>query len=320
MYAAGIDLGGTYTKVAVISKRGKMAGGTHFETQKFKKFDSWVEKSVSVIKNLLKENSIAGKDFVGVGIGAPGHIDHKKGIIHTLVNIKGWDNVHLAKEFKKRMGKPVYVDNDANMMALGEYAYGAAKGARNAICITLGTGVGGGLILENKLYHGSFMAGGEIGHMPVNVEGPACACGGKACVESYVGNSYIVKRTVEYLKRHDKSILARWFKGKYHQITPLDIANAAKSGDALAKQIWDETGEYLGICLAGVVNLLDPEIVVVGGGVAKAGGLIFKPVRKTLKERVMQIYSQRVKVVPAKLGNDGGLMGCAWQVFKHGKA
>ncbi|MEA3347083.1 MAG: ROK family protein, partial [Candidatus Auribacterota bacterium] len=214
----------------------------------------------------------------------------------------------------------VYVDNDANMMALGEYAYGAAKGARNAICITLGTGVGGGLILEDKLYHGSFMAGGEIGHMPVNVEGPACACGGKACVESYVGNSYIVKRTVEYLKSHDKSILAQWFKGKYHKITPLDIANAAKRGDALAKQIWSETGKYLGVCLAGVVNLLDPEIVVVGGGMAKAGGLILKPVRKTLQERVMQIYFQRVKVVSAKLGNNGGLMGCAWQVFKHGKA
>ncbi|MDD5645115.1 MAG: ROK family protein [bacterium] len=320
MFAAGIDIGGTFTKVAIISQKGRIAAKSLFETKDFGRFDLWVEKSLSVIKLLLDAKNIKKNEFAGIGIGAPGHIDSVNGVIHALVNIKGWNNVNLHDEFKMRMKAPVFVDNDANMMALGEYAYGAARGTKNAVCITLGTGVGSGLILEEKLYRGSFMAGGELGHMPINVNGPSCACGGKACVETYVGNKYIVGRVKRVLSRHPDSVLAKKFKGRFDEITPKDITAAANRKDRLAEMIWEETGKYLGVCLAGVVNLLDPEIIVIGGGVAKAGRLIFNPVRKTVRERVMQVYRHRVKIVPALLGNEGGIMGCAWQVFEKGRA
>ncbi|MBN2189856.1 MAG: ROK family protein [Candidatus Aureabacteria bacterium] len=320
MFAAGIDIGGTYTKVAIISKKGKIAARSLFETKKFGRFDLWVDKSLSVIKALMELRNIKRNEFAGIGVGAPGHIDSVNGVILALVNIKGWNDVNLLDEFRMRINVPVFVDNDANMMALGEYAYGAARGTRNAVCITLGTGVGSGLILEGKLYRGSFMAGGEMGHMPINVNGPACACGGKACVEAYVGNKYIVRRLIRLFGRHPGSVLEKKFKGRFGEITPKDIAMAANKKDKLALKIWEDTGKYLGVCLAGVVNLLDPEIIVIGGGVAKAGKLVFNPVKKTVRQRVMQVYRHRVKIVPALLGNDGGIMGCAWQVFEKGRA
>ena len=207
-----------------------------------------------------------------------------------------------------------HMDNDVNVMTLGEFYYGAGKGARNMIGVTLGSGVGGGLILEGKIYRGTDLAGGEIGHMPINVVGPKCLCGGSGCMEVYVGNKYIVKKYKEKSKiQNPKSPVPLtslgYGAGKIRKITPKVIYERAKKGDKIAIKILRDTGIYLGVCLSGVINLLNPEIIVIGGGVANAGRFIFDAVKETIKKRAMVLPAKTVRIVKAKLGEDAGVIG-----------
>ncbi|MCM8782588.1 MAG: ROK family protein, partial [Candidatus Omnitrophica bacterium] len=233
------------------------------------------------------------------------------GIIHHLVNIKGFKKVPLKKLIEARTGIPTFLDNDVNVMTLGELYYGAGKGAKNLLCITLGTGVGGGIVIEGQLYRGSSLSAGEIGHMPLNERGPRCNCGGFGCMEKFVGNKYIVAKTIKEIKKGKKSIIKKMVKGHLKRITPELISLAAKKQDKLAKAIWEEIGSHLGVTLAGVINLLDPERIIIGGGVAEAGNILFEAIRKTVRERAMRVPAKGVKIVKAKLGQDAGLIGAA---------
>lgn len=241
-----------------------------------------------------RKNGVAG-----VGLGLPGPIDTDRGIVHFFPNIPGWSSVPFAAILKKKISLPVFIDNDANVMALAEFKAGAAKGSRNAVCLTLGTGVGGGLILDGKLYRGSGYAAGEIGHMPLNEAGPKCNCGGSACLESYIGNRRILTRV----------------KQVFGKDIPLEeVSRMANAGNARARRVWTDVGNKLGVSLAGIVNLLNPDCIVIGGGVAKAGRLLFDTVKKTIRERAMSVQAKIVKVVPAKLGYDAGLIGAGFLV------
>ena len=235
--------------------------------------------------------------------------------MHYLTNIPDWREVPLGNILKKKLNLPVFVDNDVNVMALGELKFGAGAGARNMLCITLGTGVGGGLILGRKLYRGSSYVAGEFGHVPINIDGPECNCGGRACVEAYVGNSHIVRDTIARIKRGQATLIKRIVKGDLSKITPEVIDEAARAGDKFAKNIWVDVGNKVGIGLAGVVNLLNVEKIVIGGGVAKAGKILFDSIRKTIDERAMKLPAKTVKVVKAKLGYDAGLIGAATLVL-----
>jgi glucokinase len=239
------------------------------------------------------------KGVAGVGLGLPGPIDTDRGIVHFFPNIPGWSSVPFAAILKKKISLPVFIDNDANVMALAEFKAGAAKGSRNAVCLTLGTGVGGGLILDGRLYRGSGYAAGEIGHMPLNEAGPKCNCGGSACLESYIGNRRISARV----------------KQVFGKDIPLEeVSRMANAGNARARRVWTDVGNKLGVSLAGIVNLLNPDCIVIGGGVAKAGRLLFDTVKKTIRERAMSVQAKIVKVVPAKLGYDAGLIGAGFLV------
>ncbi len=210
----------------------------------------------------------------------------------------------FAGILKKKISLPVFIDNDANVMALAEFKAGAARGSRNAVCLTLGTGVGGGLILDGKLYRGSSYAAGEIGHMPLNESGPKCNCGGIACLESYIGN----RRIAAHVKR------------VFGKDIPLDeVSRMANEGNAKARGVWVGVGTKLGVSLAGIVNLLNPDCIVIGGGVAKAGRLLFDTVNKTIGERAMPVQAKAVKVVAAKLGYDAGMIGAGFLVKERSK-
>ena len=261
------------------------------------------------IKDLMTEANITTNDIEGIGFGFPGQIDCDNGVVRILPNIPGWIDVPIAEIMQKEFNVPVKVDNDVRCAALAELNYGAGAGCKNLVCITVGTGIGSGLIINGKLVRGASNAAGEIGHIKLQMhDGLICGCGDTGCFEAYASGPAIVAMAKDYV-RGGKSAKFREIAGSTAAITPAIVCQAALEGDVVAKRIFTRMGEYLGIGLASVVNLLNPEKIVVGGGVADAGDLLLEPLRKTLIERAMPIQGSAVKVVPAQLGNTAGIIG-----------
>jgi glucokinase len=290
----GIDLGGTNLKIALLDHTCRIIHKHTRPTENYYQKDLLIQAIVDSVEHSLNQHRIKRSDCMGVGLGLPGPIDYDRGIVHFFPNIPGWKEVHLQKILKARIKMPVFIDNDANVMALAEFRRGAARGARNAVCLTLGTGVGGGLILDGRLYRGSTYAAGEIGHMPLNEDGPECNCGGIACLESYIGNRRIMEA-------------ARRAYGK--NISLEEVSAMAYRGNKKAIAIWDKVAGHLGIALVSIVNLLNPDRVVIGGGVANAGKILFDRVAETILARAMLVQAKAVRVVKAKLGSDAGMIG-----------
>lgn len=321
-YVIAVDLGGTNIKIAVVKDEKKILRKINLATKIYKDKDSLIAGLSKICVELVNESGLRKRDILGIGIGAPGLIDSTKGIIHHLVNIKGFREVPLKRLMEKKTAIPVFLDNDVNVMTLGELYHGAGKGARNMLCITLGTGVGGGIVIDGRLYRGSSLSAGEIGHMPLNERGPKCNCGGFGCMEKSVGNKYIVETAVRKIKEGRKTIIMKLVsasptkggqggKDNLRRITPQVISMAEKKGDRLAASVWEEIGCHLGVTLAGVINLLNPERIVIGGGVADAGKILFDAIRKTVRERAMRVPGRCARIVKAKLGQDAGLIGAA---------
>ena len=309
MYYIGIDLGGTLAKVGIVNERGRVLAKTSLRTLAYRKKDLINEIIVSIIK-LVSSRRIKRNEIGGIGVGLPGLIDSKRGIVRYLVNISGWKNVHFKKIFEQKLNIKTYIDNDVNVMTLGELYHGAGRGVKNMVCITLGTGVGGGIVINGKLYRGKDLVAGEIGHIPINEDGPKCNCGGTACIESYAGNRYLMNKLKNDLKKNP-SVLKKLYRVK-HMSPPLALVDkAARMGDKFSIRFWEEVGLKLGTMLTGVVNLLNPEKIVIGGGVANAVRFIMVPIKKTINKRAMKIQRKRVKIVRAGLGKDAGMIGAA---------
>jgi glucokinase len=291
MYTIGVDLGATFVKMGIVDSKGRVYFRRRIQTPKAAKKALIIDAIIYNIRDIIKES---GKKIRGAGIGVPGPVDSKKGIVHYFPNIKGWKEVPLKAILEKKLGLRVVLDNDVNAMTLGEFVFGAGKGSRNIACLTLGTGVGGGVIIDGKLYRGSSMCAGEIGHMPINEIGPSCNCGGIACLERYIGNKYILERA--------KKIFGS-------SVTLEKVSELAGRGNKKALALWTDVAKKLGVALAQVVNLLNPDKIVIGGGVSKAGSFILNPLRKEVKKRAMKDQAKHVKIVLAKLGNDAGIIG-----------
>lgn len=291
-----IDLGGTNLRIALLDNRLKIRASFLLSTRKFINKSSLIAAISDSIEMIISDNNLKKSDISGVGLGLPGPVDAKKGIVHFFPNIPGWRGVNLKRILQKRICLPVFLDNDAKLMALAEYKKGAARGSRNAICLTLGTGVGGGLIINGEIFRGSTNATGEIGHLPINEDGPKCNCGGKACLEAYIGNNAILKEAkIKFRKR----------------VSLEELSYLANKGDKKARDIWQKVGRRLGIALSAAVNLFNPDCIVIGGGVAKSGRILFQEVKKTILKRAMNVQAKHVKVFPASLGSDAGLIGAA---------
>lgn len=292
----GVDLGGTNLKLALIDLKYKIRYKEVFSTKNFLTKESLIAATIDSINNIIKYQRLKRKGILGIGLGLPGPIDMQQGIVHFFPNIPGWKEVNLKKILEKRLGLPVFLDNDANLMSLAEFRMGAARGCKNAICLTLGTGVGAGIIINGKLYRGSSFASGEIGHIPLNEKGPRCNCRGIACLETYIGNKRIIKEARGLFKR---------------DISLEELSQLARDKNKKAITIWSRVGSHLGVALSGIVNLLNPDLIVIGGGVAGAGKVLFARVRETIWKRAMSVQAKQVKVVKAQLGNDAGLLGAA---------
>jgi glucokinase len=292
----GIDLGGTNLKIALLNLKYKILDKKVLSTQRFSKKESLIKAILESIERIIKDNRLRKTNILGVGLGLPGPIDIEQGIVHFFPNIPGWKEVRLKSILKKRLGLAVFLDNDANLMSLAESKLGAAKGLKNALCITLGTGVGGGLIIDGRLYRGSTFASGEIGHVPINEKGPRCNCKGFACVEAYIGNRRILSEARRIFKRN---------------ISLEELSDLAKKHNPQALKIWQDVARRLGIALTGVVNLLNLDAVIIGGGLANVGKILFDKVRQTIRTRAMSVQARHVKVFKAKLASDAGLIGAA---------
>ncbi len=295
-FIVGIDVGGTNLKIGLFDAKYNLKSKEILSTNKFLNKGALITATVNSINKIIARNNIRKSEILGIGLGVPGPTDEESGIVHFLPNIPGWREVNLKRILKRRLKLPVAVDNDAKLMCLAEFVRGSAKGFKNVLCLTLGTGVGGSLIINGKLFRGANNASGEIGHIPINEFGPKCNCGKFACLEAYIGNNKIIEEARKNFKR---------------PISLEELGILARKRNRRALEIWVSVGRHLGVALSGIVNLLNLDAVVIGGGVSNAGQMLFSAVRKTISERAMSIQAQHVKILKAKLGSDAGLIGAA---------
>ncbi len=295
-FIIGIDLGGTNLKLAVLDLKYKLIDKEVLSTQRFKKKENLISAICYSVNRIIENNKLRKKDILGIGLGLPGPIDEKAGIVHFFPNIPGWREVNLKSILERKLRLPVFLDNDAKLMTLAEYRLGHARGFKNALCLTLGTGVGGGVIIGGGLYRGANNAAGEMGHVPINEKGPRCNCGGSACLETYIGNNRILNEARKIFKR---------------DISLEELSAKAGRRNKQALNIWLQVARRLGIALAGVVNLRNLDAVIIGGGVANAGPVLFNKLKETLKSQAMSVQAGHVKVFKAKLGSEAGLIGAA---------
>lgn len=295
-FVLGIDIGGTRVKYGLINPSGTVVARKYLDTKTYSfSKTSLIEAVFNAAVSLLKKERLTLKHLTGVGVGVPGLVDPQKGLVQSLTNIPGWKNIPLKQILQNKFRVPVLIENDVNLITLAEWKFGAGKGVKNLVCFTLGTGVGGGLIIDNRLYRGEGFAAGEIGHMPINRKGPACNCGGWACFERYVGNRYLTERATRSFGRKIDS--------------PRDVGDMAHAGKKEALRFWEEVGTQIGDALTGVVNLLNPRMIIIGGGVANNYTFFAPAVKQRIKERAMKIPASQVRVVRASLGDNAGIIG-----------
>ena len=333
-HSIGVDLGGTDIKAGLVSSTGdiscRVVVPTDVETGGPKVVASRIAEAVRQV--LVKAETENGNSHqqeptvdshsceIGVGLGSPGLIIAETGVVHFSPNFPGWSdiplvtyvNAELAKLQPLKKYKPILrgMDNDVNAMTLGELHHGAGVGYNNLVALTLGTGVGGGVVINGMVYHGSQNTAGELGHTVVEPDGRYCGCGNQGCLEAYAGAKNIVERIQEKIVTGRSTILAT-VTNAGTALTPRMIAEAAQTGDELAIEIFAETGRYIGIALTSIAHILNPQIAIIGGGIAEAGEkLLFEPIRAELSKRAMDIPGQ-MKIVKAHLGNDAGIVGAA---------
>ncbi|MEI6870733.1 MAG: ROK family protein [Verrucomicrobiota bacterium] len=298
-YAVGIDFGGTSVKPALVQGDKIVRRGIPFDPQ-----NRTAAETLLSMEAAVRELCMDLPSLVPVGIGLPGFVDSHTGIVYGLSNVVGWDEVPVSSILSDSLGVPVVLENDANAMAYGEWSFGAAANTRHAVCITLGTGVGGGLILNGELFRGAQMAAGELGHTSIDFNGPSGPYGNLGCLEMYVGNHAISSRGLA-------AYAAAGITPPTPLCTPRDLSDAARSGCPLASELWTSIGDELGAAFANIVWMLNPDVIVVGGGVAKAGELLFPHIERSLKSRTSSVINSQLRIVPAALGNDAGAIGCA---------
>jgi glucokinase len=311
-YAVGVDLGGTNLKLGIVTDDGQIIEKSALKTNADEGPDSIIRQIIKGINEIFLNNKFK---IQGVGIGSPGVVSPEHGTVENPPNLPHWGTVPLGKYIKEEFGLAVHVENDANAAAIGEMIFGAGKDLNSFIMITLGTGVGGGIIHNRQIFRGEFGAAGEIGHMTINFEGPKCNCGSIGCIETYIGINYLKKRVSEELLEHRNSKIWNLINDNLAEVTPKIIQEAAEMDDEYAKFVIERMGLHLGAALASVSNLLDINTIIVGGGVAGFGAPLIDAITKNIKERVLTSIKNRVKVIPALLKNDAGIQGASALVF-----
>ncbi len=305
----GIDMGGTLIKMAVVDGKAAIVEEISIATDMKAAPKAVIKNMADVLKNFKNYNKIKS-----IGIGIAGDVDYKKGVVRFSPNLPEWKNVQLKKEMEKLTKKTVFVDNDANTAAIGAFWLDIKTKADNVICVTLGTGVGGGIIINKKLFRGNSGTAGEIGHTTIEAEGRKCNCKNRGCAETYIGVKHIVKEAVDTLKNKKSKYIMKLAENNIKNITPKLLSQAALKGDVVAQQIWNNAGKKLGILLANLINIFNPDNIVLCGGISNAGNLIMNPAKKEIKERAFKTSAAACKIIVSKYTGRLGVAGAAMLV------
>ena len=311
MYA-GIDLGGINIAVGLVDDDYSMIAKGSVPTGRERTFGEIMKDAADLINRLVAESGRTAAEIRAIGMGAPGVPDVEKKTVIYACNLPQVHHSSLKDEMAKYFpGVPVYVENDANAAAYGEILAGAAKGLANAVVVTLGTGVGGGVIIDNKIYAGFNHAGSEIGHMVLNFNGPKCGCGRSGCFEAYASATALIQQTKEMIQSYPDSVIHDMIDHNPDNINGKTAFDAAKQGDRAGEKIVSKYLEYLGIGVMNIVNMLQPEAIVIGGGICKEGEYLLAPLRKYVATYAYTNEVPQTKLLAASLGNDAGIIGAA---------
>lgn len=312
-FIVGVDLGGTNIAAGAMPTDGtREIAMRMIPTKAEVGAEGVVDRIASLVEDVITqtrhETGAERSDFLGVGIGSPGPLDRARGVVIVTPNL-GWRDFPLRDEVSSRVNLPATLDNDANCATLGEWWCGAAKGGRNVVGMTIGTGIGGGLILDGKLYHGASDAAGEIGHTTIDSTGRRCKCGNYGCLEAYTSGPAIAERAREVLEGDEDSLLIQMVDGDVKKITAQTVFEASKRGDRVALEVVRDTAHFLGVGVSNLINIFNPDTFVIAGGVTQAGDLLFDPLRQEVKRRAFKPSVEACRIVPGALPLSAGVVG-----------
>jgi glucokinase len=314
-FAVGIDVGGTNVRAGVITREGKKLAEARRPARAMEGLAATQQMIIEAAEEAMATAGVVRTELMGIGMGVPGRHNSAQGIVLYSPNFAGWTNVPLLARIEEHFQVAAYMRNDVKTASMGEFYFGAGKGSRHMVMITLGTGIGGSLIADGKLMLGSGEGFAEVGHMTLTPDGRRCQCGNHGCWEAMAGRDAIIERAHRLLQTGRPSSLGAETNFDLNKITPALIAQAANNGDALAREVLDETAMWVGIGVANLIQLYNPEILIIGGGISQAGDLLFGTIRRTANWRGKMVPATEVKIVPAALGDDAGIYGGAVLVF-----
>ena len=313
----GVDLGGTKIAAALATTQGEIVARGRRPTPAQAGPDAVINSVCATINEVLSAKELQPSRLSGIGIAAAGIIDSANGKVIFSPNLPGWHEVPLREAIEQRFGIPAYLGNDANLAALGEWRFGVEKKVANLIYVTVSTGIGGGIIADGKLYTGACGAAGEIGHMTIDVNGPRCRCGNIGCWETLASGTALAREAVKRITEGARTSIIELVGGDVSKIDAKIVGLTAKQGDELAQELVSRLGYYFGVGLANLVNIFNPELILVGGGVAKMGDLLLQPAIKVVKERAFSTSANAVEIKPATLGDDSGILGAVAFILEH---
>jgi len=320
-YVIGVDIGGTKIATGLVSRGGKLTQKVVLPTMADKGVKVSLEQVYASIDKLFSLTKVKKENVKGIGVCAPGPLDPLHGIVHNPPNLPGWKEVPLTKLIRQKFKKRTKLENDANAAGMAEVIWGAAKGYKHVFYVTVSTGIGTAVIINGKIFHGKNGMAGEGGHVTINYDEKSgkCGCGNVGCIESLASGPYTVKRVINKLRKNPrlKSAIPDMADGDAKNITMVTIGEAAREGDRLALEVIKEQGRLLGIWLGSMISVLDPEIIVIGGGVSLLGNMLFKEIRKSTVEHTINIFAKKTPIVPAKLKRDVGIFGAASVLLKR---
>ncbi len=337
----GVDLGGTQVRAALVQD-GRLLSRVGYLTQDEEGFESVLHRIQEAIREAAQQGGVSLEQVIGIGVGAPGPLDSRTGILFAPPNLKGWRNVPLRQLLYDAFNLPIYLGNDANLAGLGEHVYGAGRGVPDMIYVTVSTGIGGGVIIGGRVLEGVSGTAGEIGHMTIDIHGPRCNCGNVGCLEVLASGTAIARRAAEAIEEGLGETMLAVARERAAQKNPLldqagrsglslkaetaplsvevdaaVVVEAARRGDAVAAGIMRRAAENVGVGMVNLIHLFNPSLIVIGGGVSKAGPLLFEPVERIVRERAMEVPRQAVRIVRAELGENVGLLGAAANVLQQ---
>jgi len=311
-FAAGADIGGTDIKFILLDGNGEVTSRCSFETDARGGPDQALRRVAEEIEALLESNNLRRQDLSALGVGAAGPLDTLRGILVQAPNLPGWEGTPITDILRVKLGMPVFLENDANLAAFGEHRAGAGKGSDNIICLTLGTGIGSGIIIDREIFCGALGAGAELGHITINPSGAMCNCGNRGCLEAMASATAVARMARHILHEGRGRVISELVAGDEEKVTAETVHQAAIKGDGDAAGILEKAGRYLGMGIASAVNIFAPQMVIIGGGMMSAGDFILKPARDEAMRRALKPFTRGLSIVPAELGGWAGAMGAAF--------